>query len=87
MPGRRFAPRIRGLQHQRIYGIDPDGEYAPVKMLVGRHDRTIHLEWICDQWDRMDQFFASLEGGHYTASTALTRLVGYSDKNHFYRAN
>jgi TnpA family transposase len=39
------------------------------------------------QWDRMGQFYASLEHGHTTASTALKRLVGFSDKNHFYRAN
>jgi len=28
-----------------------------------------------------------LESGHTTASTALKRLAGYTDKNHFYRAN
>jgi len=41
----------------------------------------------CDQWDRMGHFYASLESGHATASTALKRLVAYSGKNHFYRAN
>jgi TnpA family transposase len=35
----------------------------------------------------MGQFYASLESGHTTASTALKRLAGYSGKNHFYRAN
>lgn len=87
MLGRRFAPRIRGLQHQRIYRIDPDRDYGSLEVLVGRRDRTIHLEWICDQWDRIGQFYASLESGHTTASTALKRLAGYSAKNHFYRAN
>lgn len=28
-----------------------------------------------------------MESGHTTASTALKRLAGYIDKNHFYRAN
>jgi TnpA family transposase len=28
-----------------------------------------------------------LERGHMTASTALKRLAGFDDKNHFYRAN
>lgn len=28
-----------------------------------------------------------MENGHTTASTALKRLVGYTGKNHFYRAN
>lgn len=55
--------------------------------LVDRWDRTIHLDWICEQWDRMGQFYASLESGHTTTSTALQRLAGYSGKNHFYRAN
>jgi len=35
----------------------------------------------------MGQFYASLEQGHATASTALKRLISYSGKNHFYRAN
>ncbi len=35
----------------------------------------------------MGQFYASLESGHTTASTALKRLASYSGKNHFYRAN
>ena len=55
--------------------------------LVGRGDRTIHLDWISEQWDRMGQFYASLESGHTTASVALKRLAGFSGKNHFYRAN
>ena len=87
MLGRRFAPRIRGLQHQRIYRIDKTREYGPLKQLVDRWDQTIHLDWIEEQWDRMGQFYASLESGHTTASTALKRLVAYSGKNHFYRAN
>ncbi len=87
MLGRRFAPRIRGLQHQRIYRIDKEKEYGPLAPLVERWDRTIHMDWICEQWDRMGQFYASLESGHTTASTALKRLAGYSGKNHFYRAN
>ena len=50
-------------------------------------DRLIHMDWIVEQWDKMGQFYASLEHGHATASTALKRLVGFSEKNHFYRAN
>ena len=87
MLGRRFAPRIRGLQQQRIYRIDKGREYGQLTPLVDRWDRTIHLDWICEQWDRMGQFYASLENGHATASTALKRLAGYCGKNHFYRAN
>jgi TnpA family transposase len=85
--GRRFAPRIRSLHKQHIYRIDTDRVYGPLTPLVGRWDRTIHLDWISEQWDRMGQFYASLESGHTTASTALKRLNSFSGKNHFYRDN
>jgi hypothetical protein len=84
MLGRRFAPRIRGLKKQRIYRIDKTKEYGSLTPLVDRWDRTIHLDWIGEQWDRMGQFYASLESGHTTASTALKRLAGYTGKNQFY---
>lgn len=87
MLGRRFSPRIRGLHKQRIYKIDPEKDYQALSPLVGRADRTIHMDWIVDQWDRMGQFYASLECGHVTASTAMKRLNGFTGKNHFYRAN
>ncbi|MFQ5796520.1 MAG: Tn3 family transposase, partial [Candidatus Bipolaricaulia bacterium] len=87
MLGRRFRPRIRGLQRQRIYRIDKHKDYGPLNPLVTGRDHTIHLDWIVDQWDRMGQFYASLEAGHTTASIALKRLMAYSSKNEFYRAN
>lgn len=87
MLGRRFAPRIRGLQKQRVYRIDVDKDYGPLASFVNQAGRTIHLDWICEQWDRLGHFYASLENGHTTASIALKRLNGYSGKNHFYRAN
>jgi len=87
MLGRRFSPRIRNLQKQRIYRIDPSKDYKSLSPLLTSHDRIIHIDWICDQWDRTGHFYASLESGHTTASTGLKRLVAYSGKNHFYRAN
>jgi TnpA family transposase len=85
--GRRFAPRIRNLQKQRIYRIDTTKDYKSLAPLLAPHDRTLHIDWITDQWERMGHFYASLESGHVTASTALKRLAAYSGKNHFYRAN
>lgn len=85
--GRHFCPRIRGLQHQWIYCIDKHKDYGVLTPLVADSHHTIHLEWICDQWDRMGQFYASLETGHTTASVALKRLASFSPKNQFYRAN
>ena len=85
--GRSFCPRIRQLQHQRLYRLDPNRDYGVLAPLLARADRTIDPGLIVEQWDRMGQFYASLESGHTTASVALKRLAGYSPKNRFYRAN
>ena len=87
MLGLRFCPRIRGVQHQRIYRIDPNCDYGSLTSLVSRADQTIDTEQIAEQWDRMGQLYASLKTGHVTASVALKRLVGFGAKNRFYRAS
>jgi TnpA family transposase len=87
MLGLRFCPRIRGVQHQRIYRIDPNRDYGPLAPLVSRADRSIDTDLIAEQWDRMGQLYASHKTGHVTASVALKRLVAFSTKNRFYRAN
>lgn len=85
--GKRFCPRIRGLQHQRIYRIDPEHDYGMLTSLVDRADSTINTTFLAEHWDRMGQFYASLEQGHTTASVGIKRLAGFTSKNHFYRAN
>lgn len=87
MLGRRFCPRIRGLHKQRIYRIDIERDYGRLASLLKRSEQTLNPERIAEQWDRMGQFYASLELGHTTASVALRRLIGFSAKNQFYRAN
>ena len=87
MLGRRFCPRIRGIQKQRLYRLDTERDYGALANLVGRADRTLDTQVIAEQWDRMGQFYASLTEGHTTASVALKRLASCSAKNHFYRAN
>jgi TnpA family transposase len=87
MLGRRFSPRIKGIKHQHIYRIDTGKDYGQLGRLVGRSDHTIDPSGVAEQWDRMGQFYASLESGHTTASVALQRLVACNAKNHFYRAN
>ena len=87
MLGRRFCPRIRGLGKQRLYRLDAKRDYGPLAGLVSRADRTIDPQIIAEQWDRMGQFYASLESGHTTASVALKRLASCTAKNRFYRAN
>ena len=87
MLGRRFCPRIRSVQHQRLYRIDRDRDYGILTDLVARADHTIDIEVIQGQWERMGQFYSSLATGHTTASVALQRLVACPAKNLFYRAN
>jgi len=36
MLGLRFCPRIRGVQHQRIYRIDPNRDYGSLASLIVR---------------------------------------------------
>ncbi|NRA87925.1 MAG: Tn3 family transposase [Rhizobiales bacterium] len=87
MFGKRFIPRIKGLQKQAIFRIDTEKDYGAISVLLKKKDRILHPEWIAAEWDRMGHFYASLESGHVTASTALKRLNGFSGKNHFFRAN
>ena len=87
MLGRRFCPRIRNVQHQRLYWIDRDRDYGVLTDLAARADRTIDIGAIQEQWERMGQFYSSLAAGRTTASVALKRLVACSAKNRFYRAN
>ena len=61
-------------------------DYGQLAHIVGRADRTIGPQTVVEHWDRMGQFYASLESGHTTASVALQRLVSCTAKNHFYRA-
>lgn len=85
--GRTFSPCIRGVQHQKIYKIDEKKDYASLAPMLSSGDHRIHIDWITEQWDRMGQFYASLEKGHVTASMELKRLLSFNSKNHFYRAN
>jgi TnpA family transposase len=87
MYGRRFCPRIKGLEKQRIYKIDDQLDYGKLIPLLAKPGLKLHLDWICEHWDRMAHFYASLERGHTTASLALQRLVAFGNKNAFYMAN
>jgi TnpA family transposase len=87
MFGKRFSPRIKGLHKHAIFYIDAGRDYGPLSVLLEKKSRILHPEWIVEQWDRMGHFYASLESGHATASTALRRLNGFTGKNHFFRAN
>lgn len=87
MLGRRFCPRIKNHTSQKIYKIDPERDYGSFASMLKSSQTTIDPKFIAKNWDEMGRFYASLEAGHTTASIALKRLVSYSRKNHFHRAN
>ena len=87
MLGKRFCPRIRKVQKQRIYRINTHYDNGAIGPLVSRGDRQIKMDPIVETWDRMRQFYATLQRGHTTASVALKRLNSMSRKNRFYFAN
>jgi TnpA family transposase len=87
MLGKSFCPRIKNIKDQWLYKINAEKDYGSLNRLLKGARHTINMEPIVDQWDRMGHFYASLEAGHVTASTALKRLTGHTEKNLFYKAN
>lgn len=89
MIGKKFSPRIKGVHHQRFYRTPDQTELECKDLwpLVEGKKHIIQFEPIVEQWDRMGHFYASLEKGHVTASTALKRLVAMSPDNQFCKAN
>ena len=87
MLGKTFSPRIKNIKTQWIYKINERKNYGSLSVLMKGAKHTIKMNPIVDQWSRMGQFYASLEAGHVTASTALKRLTGHTEKNLFYQAN
>jgi TnpA family transposase len=85
--GTSFSPRIKNIKTKWLYKIDEYKDYGSLNSFVAGNNHTIKMNYIVDNWDQMAQFYASLEAGHVTASTALKRIVGFTSKNHFYQAN
>jgi len=87
MLGKSFCPRIKNIKDQWLYKINAEKDYGSLNKLLKGARHTIDMDAIVDQWDRMGHFYASLEAGHVTASTALKRLTGHTERNLFYKAN
>lgn len=85
--GPQYNPRIRGIQKHRIFKIDKDRSYGSLEPLLKHRESIIKMDVICEQWDKMAQFYASISNGHTTASVALKRLLAMKGKNKFYEAN
>jgi len=89
MMGKKFSPRIKGVQRQRLYRCDDQQETdcGDLWPLVSSKKHVIRFEPIIEQWDRIGHFYASLERGYTTASTALKRLIAFNENNQFCKAN
>ena len=47
-------------------GATLDKDYGPLDPVVNRKERTSHLDWITEHWDRIGQFFAAFASGQTT---------------------
>ena len=87
MFGKRLNPRIKNVKSQKIYKIDPDYHVGTLAPLLKGKKYQIDMACIVEHYDRMGQFYASMELGYSTASSAMRRLASFSEKNNFYKAN
>ena len=85
--GKKYSPRIRGIQKYNIYMIDEEKNYGVLSPLLRHREATVDVSLIAEHWDEMARFYASIEQGKVTASVALRRLLSLSKKNSFYKAN
>lgn len=85
--GKKYSPRIRGIQKYNIYKIKNERDYGVLSPLLEHRNAQIDVSIIESQWDEMAKFYASIEQGKITASVALRRLLSLSKKSNFYKAN
>ena len=84
--GFAFAPRIKNFQRQRLYafkGLRRHGRYPA--FLVKPHG-LINTQLICDHWEDILRFVATLKLQVTTPSELFRRLNSYSSQHVLYRA-
>lgn len=87
MFGKQLNPRIKNVKAQKLYKIDPNYNFGSLAPLLKGKQQQVDMDCIIEQYDRMGQFYASMEMGYSTASAAMRRLVSFDEKNRFYKAN
>ena len=80
-----FAPRIKDLGSQQLYGFKSKKEYAELdyKLIP---DHTINTALIEKHWDDILRVMVSLKLGKTTAEQVLKRLNSYSQQNPLQKA-
>jgi len=81
--GFRFAPRIRGIERQSIFSINPATYYSEISFLIGE---KINLKLIEDNWDEILKLASSIKKGTVTASFILHKLASYPKRNNLAKA-
>jgi TnpA family transposase len=83
--GFSFAPRIKALKHQQLYGFRKRREYAQqgYELLP---DGYIQTPLIAPHWDEMLRFIATIKLKEATASQLFRRLNSYSKHHPLYQA-
>ncbi len=83
--GFSFAPRIKALKHQQLYGFRKRREYAQqgYEILPDGYIKTPLIE---PYWDDMLRFIATIKLKEATASQLFRRLNSYSKHHPLYQA-
>lgn len=85
MLGIFFAPRIKDIGTQQLYGFKSKREYSDFDYQL-LPDHTINTQIIEENWDDMLRLMASLKLGKTTAEQVLKRLNSYSQQNPLQKA-
>jgi TnpA family transposase len=83
--GFSFAPRIKTLKHQQLYGFRKRREYEPQGHAL-LPDGYIKTPLIETQWDEILRFIATIKLKETTASQLFRRLNSYSKQHPLYQA-
>jgi len=83
--GFAFAPRIKSLKHQQLYGFRKRREYAQQGYTL-LPDGYIKEELIATQWDDILRFMATIKLKETTASQLFRRLNSYATHHPLYQA-
>lgn len=80
-----FAPRIKKVGHQTIYGFSAKKTYQKKGYDIVP-SRTINQKLVLQNWDDILRFMATIKSHHSTASQLFKRLSSYAIDHPLYRS-
>ncbi|MCA9470939.1 MAG: Tn3 family transposase [Nitrospirales bacterium] len=84
--GFAYAPRIKNFQRQRLYAFKELRRHARYAAFALKPHGTINTDLICEHWDDILRFVATLKLRITTPSALFRRLNSYSAQHLLYRA-